>query len=201
MPGDYKGGWKSPLSCPLVAGASRGILPGCRGERAATRSMTARSHLIWCPKRRRALGDAELRAWVAETFRAIAEEFGFAIKELAFEDDQVHPFLEFPPKDLGRARRRNAQKYLREPRLPPVPRTASAVLVGRTLGGRLRGAYGGRSRDRRPDPPGPSSATSRSRPPISRSSSERRLTKPRPLGGEGHVGRFTAGCEFPTGAD
>ena len=42
LPGDYKGGWKSPLSCPLVAGASRGILPGCRGERVATRSMTAR---------------------------------------------------------------------------------------------------------------------------------------------------------------
>lgn len=98
MPGDYKGGWKSPLSCPLVAGASRGILPGCRGERAATRSMTARSHLIWCPKRRRALGDAELRAWVGETFRAIAEEFGFAIDELAVEDDHVHLFLEFPPK-------------------------------------------------------------------------------------------------------
>ena len=55
-------------------------------------------HLIWCLKRRRALGYAELRAWVTETFRAIAEEFGFAIEELAVEDDHVHLFLEFPPK-------------------------------------------------------------------------------------------------------
>ena len=57
-----------------------------------------KAHLIWCPKRRRALGDAELRAWVGETFRAIAEEFGFAIDELAVEDDHVHLCLEFPPK-------------------------------------------------------------------------------------------------------
>jgi len=44
-------------------------------------------HLIWCPKRRRQLGEAELRAWVAETFRAIAEEFGFVIAERAVEVD------------------------------------------------------------------------------------------------------------------
>lgn len=32
------------------------------------------------------------------TFRAIAEEFGFRIEELAIEGDHVHVFLEFPPK-------------------------------------------------------------------------------------------------------
>ena len=31
-------------------------------------------------------------------FRAIAEEFGFWIEELAIEEDHVHVFLEFPPK-------------------------------------------------------------------------------------------------------
>ena len=55
-------------------------------------------HLIWCPKRRRPLGDADVRAHLEATFRAIAEEFGFWIEELAIESDHVHVFLEFPPK-------------------------------------------------------------------------------------------------------
>jgi putative transposase len=55
-------------------------------------------HLIWCPKRRRALDDADVRAAITETFRAIAEEFGFWVEELAVEADHVHVFLEFPPK-------------------------------------------------------------------------------------------------------
>ena len=55
-------------------------------------------HLIWCPKRRRALDDADVRAASAETFRAIADEFGVWIEELAAEADHVHGFLEFPPK-------------------------------------------------------------------------------------------------------
>jgi REP element-mobilizing transposase RayT len=38
-------------------------------------------------------------AAAAETFRAIAEEFGFWIEELAIEEDHVYVFLEFPPKD------------------------------------------------------------------------------------------------------
>jgi len=55
-------------------------------------------HLVWCPKRRWALSDADVRAYVRETFQAIAEEFGFWIEELAIEEDHVHVFLEFPPK-------------------------------------------------------------------------------------------------------
>ncbi len=55
-------------------------------------------HLVWCPKRRRALGDAEVRTAVTGAFRAIADEFGFWIEELAVEEDHVHVFLEFPPR-------------------------------------------------------------------------------------------------------
>ena len=55
-------------------------------------------HLIWCPKRRRLLRDADVRVYVTKSFRAIAEEFGFWIDELAVEHDHVHVFLEFPPK-------------------------------------------------------------------------------------------------------
>jgi putative transposase len=54
-------------------------------------------HLIWCPKRRRPLSDGDVRAYIRETFQAIAEEFGFWIEELAIEEDHVHVFLEFPP--------------------------------------------------------------------------------------------------------
>lgn len=55
-------------------------------------------HLVWCPKRRRGLADAEVRTAVGDAFRAIAEEFGFWIEELAVEEDHVHVFLEFPPR-------------------------------------------------------------------------------------------------------
>ena len=55
-------------------------------------------HLIWCPKRRRTLGEADVREYIQRTFHAIAEEFGFWIEELAIEEDHVHVFLEFPPK-------------------------------------------------------------------------------------------------------
>jgi putative transposase len=39
-----------------------------------------------------------VRAAITETFRAIADEFGFWVEELAVEADHVHVFLEFPPK-------------------------------------------------------------------------------------------------------
>jgi putative transposase len=57
-----------------------------------------KNHLIWCPKRRRPLEDADVRAFVTDTFQAIAEEFDFQIEELAIEEDHIQVFLEFPPK-------------------------------------------------------------------------------------------------------
>jgi len=57
-----------------------------------------KAHLVWCPKRRRVLADAEVRTWVRETFRIIAEEFGCWIEELTVEEDHVHILLEFRPK-------------------------------------------------------------------------------------------------------
>jgi putative transposase len=44
------------------------------------------------------LADADVRAYVTTSFRAIAEAFGFWIDTLAVEEDHVHVFLEFPPK-------------------------------------------------------------------------------------------------------
>jgi putative transposase len=39
-----------------------------------------------------------VRAYVVKCFRAVAEEFGVWIDELAVEHDHVHVFREFPPK-------------------------------------------------------------------------------------------------------
>jgi len=55
-------------------------------------------HLVWCPKRRKKLGDAEVREWVAETMRRAGEEYGIEIEELAVEEDHVHVFASFPPR-------------------------------------------------------------------------------------------------------
>ena len=55
-------------------------------------------HLLWGPQRRRGLGDTQVRMALTETFRAIAEEVGVWIEELAGEEDHVHGVLEFPPR-------------------------------------------------------------------------------------------------------
>ena len=39
-----------------------------------------------------------MRTGVTGAFRAIADEFGFWIEELAVGEDHVHVFLEFPPR-------------------------------------------------------------------------------------------------------
>jgi len=89
------------------------------------RSTTARSHLLWCPKRRRVLGDADVRAYVTKCFRAIAAEFNFWIDELAVEDDHVHVFLEFLriPAYVGHRFRSKAATHSGNSR-PPIPAQA-----------------------------------------------------------------------------
>ena len=104
-------------------------------------------HLIWCPKRRRGLGDAELRAYVGEAFRAVAEEFGFWIEELAVEEDHVHLFLEFPPRYaiarvVGILKSISASRAFRH-----FPGLRARYWSGE------RGPHDGGSRDRRPHPP------------------------------------------------
>ena len=90
-------------------------------------------HLIWCPKRRWGLADAEVRTAVAEVFRAIAEGFGFLIEELPVED---HVHRSNSPALCDRARGRNSQEPLREPSLPALPGAASPLLVGGTRSAR-----------------------------------------------------------------
>ena len=54
--------------------------------------------LIWCPKRRKKLGETEVREWVAETMRRAWAKYDIEIEELAVEEDHVHVFASFPPR-------------------------------------------------------------------------------------------------------
>jgi len=50
--------------------------PAMIGRGSSLAKRDCKHHLIRCSKRRWALNDAELGAWIAETFRTIGEEFG-----------------------------------------------------------------------------------------------------------------------------
>ena len=55
-------------------------------------------HLVWCPKRRKRIGEAEVREWIAETMRRAAEEYDIEIEELAVDEDHLHALVSFPPR-------------------------------------------------------------------------------------------------------
>ena len=136
-------------------------------------------HLIWWPKRRWGLADAEVRTAVAEVFRAIAEGFGFLIEELPVED-HVHLLVEFPPRYaialvVGILKSLSASRAFRH-----FPGLRARYWSGE------RGPHDGGSRDRRPHPPLHPATRSRTGNQSAGDSFERRLTKPRPSGGEGH---------------
>ena len=57
-----------------------------------------RYHLIWCPKRRKKLGDVEVREWVAGTIRQAGEEYDIEVEELSVEEDHVHVLVSSPPR-------------------------------------------------------------------------------------------------------
>ncbi len=88
------------------------LLLGCRPEpwqhpRMGWRSRSpakddGKYHLIWCPKRRRVLGDAAVRTSGKETCRAIAEAVGCWMDEVAVEEDHVHVVLGVPRRTRSR---------------------------------------------------------------------------------------------------
>ena len=54
--------------------------------------------LVWTPKYRKWVLPGALRQRVEEVFREIAQDFGFEIDTLEVAADQVHLFLDFPPR-------------------------------------------------------------------------------------------------------
>lgn len=61
-------------------------------------------HVIWAYKRRKRVGDAEVRKYVEEILRRIGEEFGFEMDTMEVAEDHVHLFLSIPPRSsVGKA--------------------------------------------------------------------------------------------------
>ena len=55
-------------------------------------------HLVWAPKYRRGIIREDVRRRVAQVLRQVAEDFGFDLVELEVGKEQVHVFLNFPPR-------------------------------------------------------------------------------------------------------
>jgi REP-associated tyrosine transposase len=55
-------------------------------------------HLVGAPKYRKGVLHGQLRERVEGLFREIAQDFGFEIDTLEVAGDQVHIFLDFPPR-------------------------------------------------------------------------------------------------------
>src|SRR5215475_7046157 len=55
-------------------------------------------HLVWAPKYRKGGLRGALRERVEGLFREITQAFGFEIETLEVAGDQVHIFLDFPPR-------------------------------------------------------------------------------------------------------
>jgi putative transposase len=57
-------------------------------------------HIIWCPKRRRKVLVGPVRARLEQLVRAVAEEHGWTVLELAIQPDHVHLFVRANPYTL-----------------------------------------------------------------------------------------------------
>ena len=49
-------------------------------------------HLVWAPKYRKWIVREDIRRWIEQLFRQIAEDFGFELDELEVVKDHVHIF-------------------------------------------------------------------------------------------------------------
>jgi len=55
-------------------------------------------HLVWIPKYRKDILDAEVKQYLKEIFRRIADEYEFCIDTMEVMEDHVHVFIEVPPR-------------------------------------------------------------------------------------------------------
>lgn len=54
-------------------------------------------HLIWCPKRRKAILTGTIKARLEQLIKEVSDEHGWSIFELAIQPDHVHLFLRSDP--------------------------------------------------------------------------------------------------------
>lgn len=56
-------------------------------------------HLVWCPKYRKKIFEAdEVRVRAEQLIREICEEYGIEIEEMEVAKDHIHLLVSFPPK-------------------------------------------------------------------------------------------------------
>jgi putative transposase len=55
-------------------------------------------HFVWTPKYRKQILRGDVAELVEATIRRIAEEYEWAIDELAVQEDHVHVFMQVPPR-------------------------------------------------------------------------------------------------------
>lgn len=67
-------------------------------RRAAHSVYDCHYHLVWTPKRRRAVLSGEIRERLGELFVQIAEAYDIGIEEMHVAEDHVHLFVWFPPR-------------------------------------------------------------------------------------------------------
>ena len=55
-------------------------------------------HLVWIPKYRKHIVDKEVSEYLKAIFSKIAEEYDFRIDTMEVMEDNVHIFIEVPPR-------------------------------------------------------------------------------------------------------
>ena len=84
-------------------------------------------HVVWCPKRRKAVLTDEVANRAKELFEEVAEEFNFEIISVAIMPDHVHIFISLYPqfsvhKAVKRLKGRTSNRLRKEfPELLKIP--------------------------------------------------------------------------------
>src|SRR5947209_5958619 len=75
-------------------------------------------HLIWCPKRRKAVLVGTIKERLEQLIKEVSDEHGWSILELAIQPDHVHLFLRSDPytapSDIARFMKGRSSRLLRE---------------------------------------------------------------------------------------
>ncbi len=75
-------------------------------------------HLIWCPKRRKAVLIGAIKERFEQVIKEVSNEHGWNILELAIQPDHVHLFLRSDPytapSDIARLIKGRSSRVLRE---------------------------------------------------------------------------------------
>ena len=67
-------------------------------QRGAHAVYNTRYNIVWAPEYRKWIGRGDLRDFVEQCIKEIAQNHDFEIEEMEIAEDHIHIFLGFPPK-------------------------------------------------------------------------------------------------------